>query len=270
MLLRKLAIKSVSHFELKAAGVDYFQPPARIETHLLNARSLLLSLLERRHVTLILGKSMPRSGHHFLSKCLSHYFGSALHYCESYNASNCCRRTPCCKPYNDDCSNRFFMQKSHDLGFWDTRLLRGKYLIQYRSPIPRLQSHFELGLRTGYIAANTVQAFRDFAEHETTYFINFYRKWLTTPPRDSLVISYEELTEYQLRTLTKVIEFLEGKRTINMDNLFKVIGQLPARHPSALRNPHSCPYLDLELFRGLERKIVEGCGTDRIRLYFLD
>ena len=36
------------------------------------------------------------------------------------------------------------MQKSHDFGFRDSNGLNGKYLIQYRSPIPRLQSNYDL------------------------------------------------------------------------------------------------------------------------------
>jgi hypothetical protein len=272
LLLRNLSSRSPSHFELTSTGVKYFQrsieTPGVIETLWSNARSLLCSLLQGSDVEFIFCKSMPRSGHHFLAQALACYFGSALHYCEAYKPSNCCRRTPCCKPYNAECSNRLFMQKSHDLGFSDSPLLRGKYLIQYRSPIPRLQSNFENYLRNEG-GADDVESFRIFAEWETIYFINFYRKWITAPPRKSLVISYEEQTEDQPGTLTKVIEFLEGGKTINKDALSKVITLVPARGFSALRDLHSWRYFDYELFRTLECKIADACGTNGIRFHFL-
>jgi hypothetical protein len=58
------------------------------------------------------------------------------------------------------------MQKSHDFGFRDAPFLKGKYLIQFRSPIPRLQSNFHLYTRdTGLSDA---ASFRAFAEQETS------------------------------------------------------------------------------------------------------
>jgi hypothetical protein len=67
-------------------------------------------------------------------------------------------------------------KKSHDFGFRDSAKLNGKYLIQYRSPIPRLQSNYDLALARGTVVQSK-EAFASFAERDTVYFINFYRKW---------------------------------------------------------------------------------------------
>jgi hypothetical protein len=52
-----------------------------------------------------------------------------------------------------------------------------QYLVQYRSPIPRLQSNFDLAVSRG-TAEQGKESFTAFAERETAYFINFYRKWI--------------------------------------------------------------------------------------------
>ena len=121
--------------------VEYYEYPWAIERHLRRAQSYLRSLSQADDVAFVFCKSMPRSGHRFLTECVEHYLGQALHYCGFYNThADCCRRIPCAKPHNEGKTNRFFFQKSHDFGFRDSPGLDGKYLIQYRSPIPRLQS----------------------------------------------------------------------------------------------------------------------------------
>ena len=119
--------------------VEYYEYPWAIEGRLRDAQSQLRSLFQANDVGYIFSKSMPRSGHRFLTECLLHYFGPELHYCGFYN-DECCHRIPCKRPHGNGKTNRYFMQKSHDFGFRDSTRLNGKYLVQYRSPIPRLQS----------------------------------------------------------------------------------------------------------------------------------
>src|SRR4051794_25602386 len=63
----------------------------------------------------LLGASIPRSGHHYLQRILSHYFQDELFYCEWYTPRDCCKHVPCIKHLN--C--RITFQKSHD---WDLSL----------------------------------------------------------------------------------------------------------------------------------------------------
>ncbi len=252
--------------------VAYYEYPWAIERHLLNAQGRIRSLLQPADMGFIFAKSMPRSGHRFLATSLTHYFASRLHYCEYYPAG-CCGRIPCARPYNAARTNRLFMQKSHDFGFRDSPLLNGKYLIQYRSPIPRLQSNYDLYVRdTG---RNDAASFRAFAEQETLYFINFYRKWIATPPRNALVLSYEELTESHAAALAAVAGFIEDGGTVDQAALDRTLALAPvgASRPSsldgALRDPAAHPYFEFELFRALEQRVAEACGTERIRFHFL-
>jgi hypothetical protein len=96
--------------------VEYYEYPWAIEGHLLSAQSQLRSLFQASDVGFIFSKSMPRSGHRFLTECLTHYFGPELHYCGFYRPG-CCHRMPCARPHGDGSANRYFMQKSHDAYF---------------------------------------------------------------------------------------------------------------------------------------------------------
>jgi hypothetical protein len=177
--------------------VEYYEYPWAIEGRLRSAQSRLRSLFQASDVVFIFSKSMPRSGHRFLTECLTHYFGPELHYCGFYRPG-CCHRIPCAHPHGDGKANRYFMQKSHDFGFRDSSSLNGKYLIQYRSPIPRLQSNYDLALSRGTVGQSK-EAFASFA-HETVYFINFYRKWVAEPLPNALAVAYEDLIGEQART----------------------------------------------------------------------
>lgn len=253
--------------------VEYYEYPSALEARLYSAQSYVRSLFQAQDVEFIFGKSMPRSGHRFLAECLQTYFGPALRYCGFYDKrSGCCGRIPCKRPHNPDRANRYFLQKSHDFGFRDTPLLNGKYLIQYRSPIPRLQSNFELHVRdTG---EKSSEAFTAFAETETAYFINFYRKWIAATPPDGLVVAYEDLIYRQLQTLTTVIEFIQGNAGIDADAMEATLGAHPVSGSDqemfwGLRDPRDYPYGDAALYARLERRIAEACGTDRIIFHFI-
>ena len=244
--------------------VAYYEYPWAIERHLLDAQARVRSLFQPAGIGFVFAKSMPRS--------LRHYFAGRLHYCEYYPAG-CCGTIPCVRPYNEARSNRLFMQKSHDFGFRDSPLLNGKYLIQYRSPIPRLQSNYDLYSRdTG---RNDAASFRAFAEEETLYFINFYRKWIMAPPRNALILSYEELTENHAASLAAVVGFIEDGGAIDQEALDRATALVPvgANRGSSpegrLRDPTAHAYFDLELFRRLEAKVAQACGTERIRFHFL-
>lgn len=250
--------------------VEYYEYPWAIEGYVRSLQSQLRARLQKSRTAFVFSKSMPRSGHRFLKDCLGLYFGPDLHYCGFYRP-DCCHRTPCALPYNQERTNHYFLQKSHDLGFRDSKRLAGKYLIQYRSPIPRLQSNYELHARmTG---EHSPESFRAFAEKETIYFINFYQKWVTTSPANALAVAYEDLIQHQREALVTVIGFVQGGAAINMEALERTLVQLPVggdnSPPGAMRDPMQHPYYDRELFARLERKVADACGTERIRFHFL-
>ena len=91
--------------------VEYYEYPWAIEGYLRSTQARLRSLFQSPDVTFVFSKSMPRSGHRFLSECLTHYFGQKLHYCGFYRP-DCCHRIPCARPHNSDASNRYFRKRA--------------------------------------------------------------------------------------------------------------------------------------------------------------
>ena len=249
--------------------VEYYEYPWAIEGRLRDAQSRFRSRFQPSDVGYIFAKSMPRSGHRFLSECLAHYFGPELHYCGFY-WPGCCHRIPCKHPQPGGRANRYFMQKSHDFGFRDSTRLNGKYLIQYRSPIPRLQSNYDLAVARGTVEQSK-ESFAAFAERETAYFINFYRKWVAVPQLNALAVAYEDLIEQQERTLAAAIGFITGDSRVNATALARALAAAPVggnNGTSAVRDPTQHQYFDPVLFARLEHRIAHDCGKDRIRFLF--
>src|ERR1700742_346449 len=92
----------------------------------------------------LIGASIPRSGHHFLADMMTGYFGPDLYYCEFYTTPQCCKAAPCAK------RGRFstIYQKSHDRAFTlPADVADALYLIQYRHPVPEALSDRELDLK---------------------------------------------------------------------------------------------------------------------------
>jgi hypothetical protein len=248
--------------------VEYYEYPWAIEGHLRSAQSRLRSLFQASDVRFIFAKSMPRSGHRFLVDCLTYYFGPELHYCGFYRP-DCCHRIPCKRPHGDGRANRYFMQKSHDFGFRDATRLNGKYLIQYRSPIPRLQSNYDLAVARGEVEQSK-ESFGAFAERETLYFINFYRKWIAVPRPNALAIAYEDLIGEQKRTVADVVSFIQGDSSVDEAALFRALAQAPVGGASgALRDPMQHAFCDPMLFARLEQRTAAACGSDRIKFHFI-
>jgi hypothetical protein len=163
------------------------------------------------------------------------------------------------------------MQKSHDFGFRDSARLNGKYLIQYRSPIPRLQSNYDLAVARGTIAQSK-ESFDTFAERETEYFINFYRKWVAAPRRSALAVAYEDLIGEQARTLAAVVSFIQGDSSVDQAALARALAEAPVGADSGagtVRDPMQHAYCDPVLFAQLEHRIAKECGRDRIRFHFI-
>jgi hypothetical protein len=250
--------------------VEYYDYPWAIEGRFRDVQARLRSLFQAPGVAYIFAKSMPRSGHRFLSECLGQYFGPRLHYC-GYYRPDCCHRMPCARPHNAGRTNRYFLQKGHDFGFRDSPGLYGKYLIQYRSPIPRLQSNYDLHARA--TGEHSAEGFRAFAATETIYFINFYRKWIAGLRPNALAVAYEDLIEQQRQTLAAAIGFVQGASSIDSEALERVLAHCPVGGDGgasgAVRDPRQHPYCDRELFARLEAQVAAACGTDRIRFYFI-
>lgn len=146
---------------------------------------------------------MPRSGHHLLEKLLEAALGERFGYCEFYQEPGCCRQFPCAKP-----SAALFMQKSHDFGLtdplWPAPIM--KRIVQYRSPIPRALSNYELHLRSG--AHDSAETFRKFLVYEALYTCRFYKKWIAPREPSFFYLTYEEMVADPMKTALSLLRFL--------------------------------------------------------------
>lgn len=160
-------------------------------------------------MTHILAVSMPRSGHHLFEQILHETFGSKMQYCEFYDAL-CCQKIPCQRGSfgSFDTERIFFMQKSHDWHFSDPLDMQGTHrLVQYRSPVPRVLSAFEISVGAG--GTDTPRAFVEYLVNDAWYFWRFYKKWIEPRCTKFFLLTYEELTADPLKSLSEFFTFLE-------------------------------------------------------------
>lgn len=154
----------------------------------------------------VLGVSMPRSGHHLLEAILKTCLKDKFSYCEFYEAG-CCRLIPCKSELHAHVpADHFFLQKSHDHNSRDPLRAPGTYrVVQYRGPVPRSLSNYELHLRN---APDNVRTFRNFLAREALYFWKFYKKWIEPRSVDFFFLPYEELTADPFKAISSLFSFV--------------------------------------------------------------
>lgn len=157
--------------------------------------------------TILIGASIPRSGHHFLASTLKEYFSEEMKYCEFYVPSNCCRKIPCeaAEGY------KIIYQKNHDFDFsLDKNIGSANYVIQYRHPTLEMASDWELARRDSlggapYRYRLSSEYFSWWLAQKAVYYKKFYRKWFMRPPKKSILIDYEALQNDTFNIMASVI-----------------------------------------------------------------
>ena len=160
----------------------------------------------------IICTSMPRSGHHLLVRLLTGYYQDKFIYCDYYGVhnKNCCNKIPCINYIEKLKSDFVFMQKSHDHSLKDPILDKYKYIIQYRHPIPRSISNFQLYVKKDRENRDTKEGFKQFLDIEFNYYMGFYQKWLVGAKSNILLLKYEDLSASSLESFQKVVRFVEN------------------------------------------------------------
>jgi len=219
---------------------------------------------------LVLGKSMPRSGHHYLVNLLLAYFDRSFRYCEVYKVPDCCRCTPCVRAYDRRQGNSCFLQKSHDFDLTDNPRLEAPYLIQFRSLIPRIQSRFDVRARRG-VCAHTREALASQCVQDLKYTVGFLNKWLRNRQPNVLAISYESLSETPAVALAQAVRFMAGSEAdeARIAAAIAAVNARPFPLFVSIRDPRAHPLCDEDLYRKLETQILERCGPDAMRFYFI-
>jgi hypothetical protein len=163
----------------------------------------------------VVGVSMPRSGHHLLEMILKNTLEDKYSYCEFYE-KGCCKSIPCKSQAKTKGRHKLFLQKSHDFNFVDEIVIPGTFrVVQYRHPVPRSLSNYELYLMNGY--EDNIRTFRNFLADEALYFCKFYKKWIKTSSSKLFTLTYEELTADPLRALLGFFRYI--KFPTNLDQL---------------------------------------------------
>jgi hypothetical protein len=100
------------------------------------------------------------------------------------------------------------MQKSHDFDFDDPISVAETYrVVQYRNPVPRSLSNYELHLQNGF--EDTIRTFRNFLVSEAWYFQRFYQKWIEERSPNFLFLTYEDLTSDPLKALFSFFQHVQ-------------------------------------------------------------
>jgi hypothetical protein len=156
----------------------------------------------------VLGVSMPRSGHHFVEQILFNTLKSEFSYCEFYGAG-CCKKIPCIsEAHLTTKTTGLFLQKSHDFNLDDPLTVPSTFrMVQYRSPVPRALSDFELRVKRGL--PDNIPTFRNYLVNEAWYFHRFYKKWIEGRRPDFLILTYEELTSDPFKAIQSLLRFVD-------------------------------------------------------------
>jgi hypothetical protein len=204
---------------------------------------------------------MPRSGHHLLERILDCTLKTRFRYCEFYE-SGCCKTVPCTseKKKGDDAS-AVYMQKSHDFEFADPLTVPATFrIVQYRSPVPRSLSNYELHLKNGN--QDTVRGFRAFLVNEAMYFRRFYNKWLANHPTEYMTLSYEELTSHPVKATLDFFRYIGV--TVDMEDVNEGVARAVGtrgreKTPFVPANVYAHRYASLTVLANFEDLVLRDC-----------
>jgi len=216
---------------------------------------------------ILIGASIPRSGHHFLADLMTGYFGRDIHYCETYTPVNCCKTVPCIKRGGF----RYIYQKSHDRDFkLPPDIAEALYLIQYRHPVPEALSDRELDIkdrlgRPSVSYRRTRAGFTTWLAAKASYYRKFHDKWMANRLPNAVYLDYAELAaqpDEMMRTIiTRCGKELDEARIAQV--VEKNGGRRGgARKDGVVYKPRvntDSPFYDAELLGALEDFVLKRC-----------
>lgn len=213
---------------------------------------------------ILIGASIPRSGHHFLADMMRGYFGSDLYYCEYYTLANCCKTVPCTRRG----AFRYIYQKSHDRDFkLPADVAEALYLIQYRHPVPEALSDRELDLKDqlGRPSLNyrrTRAGFIQWLAGKALYYRRFHDKWMANRLSNALYLDYNTLSGDAAGSMRAIIDRagarLDAQR---LENVVQRFGgsRSGANQTFKPRVNTDSPYFDADLLGALEDYVLKRC-----------
>jgi hypothetical protein len=224
-------------------------------------------MTDTTHPRILIGASIPRSGHHFLADLMTGYFGRDLYYCETYTPANCCKSVPCAKRGDF----RYIYQKSHDRDFkLPPDIAEALYLIQYRHPVPEALSDRELDIkdRLGRPSLNyrrTRAGFTTWLAAKAVYYRKFHDKWLAKKLPNAIYLDYAQFIARPDAMMREIVT--RSGMELDEARLVQVVekngGRLGgAQEDGVAYKPRvntESPFYDAELLGALEDFVLKRC-----------
>lgn len=215
---------------------------------------------------ILVGASIPRSGHHFLADMMTAYYGQDLYYCEYYTLPSCCKTVPCTRRGQ----HKIIYQKSHDRDFkLPADVSDALYLIQYRHPVPEALSDRELELqeklgRASLAYRRTRAGYANWLAKKAVYYSRFHNKWIANRVPNAIYLDYAELAADAKSFLKTIVERTTGAADdARLDQVIEKT-RLPRSKSSASFKPRvveDSPYFDAELLAPFEAWVLEHCPS---------
>ena len=221
-----------------------------------------MTIATRDNPRILVGASIPRSGHHFLADMMAAYYGDDLYYCEYYTLPACCKSVPCTRRGG----HRIIYQKSHDRDFaLPADVADALYLIQYRQPVPEALSDRELELqdrlgRPNLAYRQTRAGYMNWLAGKAIYYRNFHDKWIARRLPNAIYLDYAELAADPRMFLKTIVENTTG--AADDGRLDMVIEKTRAPRSNAPFKPRvvaDSPYFDKDLLSAFESWVLERC-----------
>jgi len=137
--------------------------------------------------------TFPRSGHHLLLRGLFTILPEHLVYSEGYKSQHNIK--------NCECVN---FQKEHDLDLDHEIDEQYGYIIQSRNPTDAIRSWYRQAVQ--YEELET--PWEEFEKQKREYHQKWINKWIMGRPKDSLVLTYGELTDNKQAAVMRVANYL--------------------------------------------------------------
>jgi tetratricopeptide (TPR) repeat protein len=221
-----------------------------------------MAAVTRDNPRILVGASIPRSGHHFLADMMTAYYGDDLYYCEYYTLPSCCRSVPCTRRGN----HRIVYQKSHDRDFsLAAGVQEALYLIQYRQPVPEALSDRELELkekpgRPSLAYRQTHAGYLNWLASKAIYYRKFHDKWIAGKLPNAIYLDYAELASDPKKFLKLIVEQTTGDP--DDARLDAVVEKTRSPRSNASFKPRviaDSPYFDAQMLGAFEAWVLERC-----------
>lgn len=161
---------------------------------------------------ILIGASIPRSGHHFLQNISTKFYGPQMHYCEFYSPKHCCKQISCGKRGGFS----VIYQKSHDRNMEVPKSIAGAvYILQYRHPTPEALSDHELDVMDGIGRASINyrlgrEHYMQWLASKAVYYRRYHDNWLVDRVPDGVYLDYAYLTASPVDAVEQIVRAAAG------------------------------------------------------------